>query len=895
MKGLRFFWRRSDTDRLLEMQAHRQMAEDDYLERGVTPEQARRRAAAEAGSSTAVLETVREQDFLGRLELVLRDFVAAGRSLRRTPVFFVTAALTLALGIGVNTAIFSFLYGLVLKSLPTDEPRQLTLLGFASRSDSSGFKYTNLTYPMFRAAQQELHSFSGIAAWTADYVTLRDSEGALRPYTCAYVSGNAFEVLPVNPYMGRMLARYDDVRNGPAQGWPVVLGYGFWADRYGADRSILGKQIRIFDVPVTVVGVAPKGFKGPWAGTDVKMYLPMFFGPAALKRDYLTAPDSMWPVEVLGRLREGIGVGEARAELDGMRRSFLNRFLPMSARRNGYEQDSYVRVETARSGFPSYVTRTYARPLMLMQGLVGVVLLLCCVNVGGLMMSKVHMRRREFAVRAALGGPVLRLIRLYLIESLMLASAGSIIGAFLAWHGSAWLLHFFRDPMMGEPMEVKPDTTMLYFAAGLTVLTTLAFGVVPAWRAAHADPGDLLKSRTSLGGSRRIAGRAFVPVQVAISLVLATLAALLSESILSVRSGKTGFDVDHVTIQNSPLFMLHTEGEQHLRLYQRMLERLQQMPGVRGAAAASRTPLTGEPVNSRFEPVREGESANQMDLAFDDVTPGYFQAMHVALTAGRDFTWSDKSLNVCVLNTSAAQLMFPHQEALNRYVRTRDEQRFPGGATCRVVGIAENAKFSDVRQGPPPTIYFPVSLERIDKRIGNLVFLINSNTKKIAIDGFRSTLAEIAPTLPLVTFVTLREQMDAALGSEELITLLSNFFGATALILSALGLYGLMSASVTQRTGEIGLRMALGANRNLVIYMVLSEAVRLLLAGLASGALLLFFAVQLAKSELSDIFRFDPATAGLVIVVLLAVTLAASLAPALRAAKVDPIYALRAD
>jgi predicted permease len=626
------------------------------------------------------------------------------------------------------------------------------------------------------------------------------------------------------------------------------------------------------------------------------MYLPMFFGPAALKRDYLAAPDSTWPVEVLGRLREDIGVGEARAELDGMRRSFIDRFLPMSARRNGYEQDSYVRVETAQNGFPNYITRTYGRPLVLMQGLVGVVLLLCCVNVGGLMMSKVYMRRREFAVRAALGGPVLRLIRLYLIESLMLASAGSIIGAFLAWHASAWLLHFFRDPMMGEPMEVKPDITMLYFAAGLTVLTTLAFGVVPAWRAAHADPGDLLKSRTSLGGSRRIAGRAFVPVQVAISLVLATLAALLSESILSVRSGKTGFDVDHVTIQNSPLVMLRTEGEQHLRLYQRMLERLEQMPGVRGAAAVSRTPLTGEHVNSRFEPVRNGERANQqMDLAFDDVTPGYFEAMHVALSAGRGFTWSDKSLNVCVLNTSAAQLMFPHQEALNRYVRTRDEQEFPGGTTCRVVGIAENAKFSDVRQGPPPTIYFPVSLERMDKRIGNLVFLINSDTKKVAIDGFRSTLAEIAPTVPLVTFVTLREQMDAALGSEELIGLLSNFFGATALILSALGLYGLISASVTQRTGEIGLRMALGANRNLVIYMVLNEAVRLLLAGLVSGAILLFFAVRLARSELSDIFRFDPATAGLVIVVLLAVTLAASFAPALRAANVDPIHALRAD
>lgn len=375
-----------------------------------------------------------------------------------------------------------------------------------------------------------------------------------------------------------------------------------------------------------------------------------------------------------------------------------------------------------------------------------------------------------------------------------------------------------------------------------------------------------------------------------------TIALLLSQSVLKIRTERTGFDVDHVTIQTSPLSLLGLKGQAKLNLYQRMIERLDQLPGIHAAAATSRTPMTGEKVMSHFQPVASGpRGESQLDLAFNDVTPGYFETMRIHVVAGRAFSFGDRSLNTCVLNRSAAEYLFPHEEALNRYVRAQDSEEFPANTVCRVVGIVDDAKFSDVRQPPPRTIYFPASLERIDRNIANLVFLINSDTKSLAIAGFRKTLSEVAPSVPLVIFVTLREQMDAALGSEELITLLTNFFGIVALILSALGLYALLAASVAQRTGEIGIRMAVGADRLLVVRMILREALGLVGIGLGIGGVALLFATRVVTSELHGISALDPATLATVAGTLTVVSVLAALLPALRAASIDPVKALHAE
>jgi predicted permease len=747
-----------------------------------------------------------------------RDVVLGLRSLRKNPVLSLTAVLTLALGIGANTAIFTLLYGLVLRSLPTPDVSHLVKVGIPSAADpKSEVNNSFMPYRMLQGLREEQSSFRDLSAWDSDQVLIKDNQGSVQGYLAVTVSGNAFDLLGIQPYRGRLIAPYDDVRGGPRGGWPVVLSYGFWSDFYGRAADIVGKQIKISDVSVTVVGITPPDFHGVWPGEEPKMYLPFQFASVLANKNVLDDPDSTFDCSVIGRLIQGVSMARANAELALLQKSLFERFIPPRYQHDPYVEKAYLKASSARSGLPTYVSRTYTKPLYLMQGLVAAVLVLCCVNIGGLMMSRVAARQREFAVRTAVGASSLRLVRQYLTESFVIAIAGSGLGAIAAWYGSSLLLHFFRDPMMFESMSVHPDKAIFWMTVLFAVLTTLLSGTLPAWRAAHTDPGLLLKARNSLGGRRQIAGRMFVPVQVAMSLVLVVLASLLSQSVINLRSENTGFDLDHVTIQTSPLYLMQQKGDAKLDLYQRMVNCLMEMPAVDAAAATSQTPMTGAKIVADFQAVADGPNPPEdTQLAYNDVGPGYFQAMKTRILAGREFEKEERQLNVCVLNQSAAAFFFPHEQALGRYVRSKDSKEFPDPVACRVIGLAEDPKFSDIRDAPPRTIYLPLSTQRID-RLGNLVFLIHSSTKAEAIAAFRKTLAEVAPTVPLVIFVTLREQMDAALGSQELITLLANFFGGLALLLSALGLYGLLSAGLEQRTSEIGVRVALGATRGIVL------------------------------------------------------------------------------
>jgi predicted permease len=816
------------------------------------------------------------------------------RMLRKNPVLTLVAVLTLALGIGANTAIFTLLYGLVLRSLPAANPGQLVKVGIASRAELEE-QGDYMMYPMLRVFEKEQTSFRELSGWSADMVQMKDREGAIRSYVAGLVSGNAFELLGLRPYRGRLIAPYDDVKGGPSGGWPVVLSYGFWKDFYGSAEDIVGKQITISDVPLTVVGVTPPDFRGVWPGEEMKMYMPLQFVAVLEKKDVFEATDNPYGVAVIGRLKPGVSLRHANAEVAQLQQALFAQFIPDRFRHDPFFEKAYLQVSSARNGLPSYVTHTYEKPLYLMQGLVAVVLLVCCVNIGGLMVSRVVARQQEFAVRTALGASPQRLVRQSLTESFVIAIAGSALGALGAWYGSGFLLRFFRDPMMMESVSVRPDRMVFFVTALFAVATTLLFGILPAWRAARSDPGTLLKARTAGGGRRQIAGRMLVPVQVAVSLVLVVLASLLSESVIKLRNEQTGFDLDHVTIQTSPLHVLGLKGEARLNLYQRMVDRLMEMPGMDAAAATSQTPMTGVKLTADFQAVSEGANPpDDTQMAYNDVGPGYFRTMKTRIVAGREFEKNERQLNVCILNQSAAEFFFPHEQALGRYVRNRPNNDFHQTVACQVVGLAEDAKFYDLRQGPPRTIYLPLSKERIDE-LGNLVFLMNTRTKAQAIAAFRRTISEIAPTIPLVIFVTLREQMDAALGSQELITLLANFFGLLVFLLSALGLYGLLSASVTQRRSEIGLRMAMGATPGSVLWMILKDALRLLMWGMLLGGAGLFFATRFVRAMLHGVSAYDPLTLVSVAGALVIVAILAALMPALRAATLDPFETLKAE
>jgi predicted permease len=887
---------RSDSDLEDELRAHLEMHAEDSLAAGVPPAEARRRARLQLGQTPAVIERIHDQELITMFEGWYRDFALGIRAMRKSPVFCLTAILTLALGIGANTTIFALLYGLLLRSLPVTHPHQLAHIDLVSAASHDNDERSLIPYRMAEQFRKEQRSFSGISLWrNGGGVTLPDKEGTLRIYQASLVSGNAFSLLGVKPYLGRLIAPSDDVRGGPPEGWAVVVSYGFWKDYFGADRRIIGKRLQVSKIPVTVIGVTAPDFRGVWPGSDIKLYLPIQFLNARLGKDVLNTPASFFFCSAIGRLKPGVTLREARTEVAFHQKELLHQFVPVEYQHLKFYENANLRVEPASSGLPTPFGHEYSKPLFLMQGLVAMVLLLCCVNVSGLMMSKVHARQREFAVRTAIGAARWRLIRQYLIESFVIALAGAALAAVAAWYGTPFLLHFFRDPMMFESISVRPDG-MVFWSTGLCAIgVTLLFGALPAWRAGRADPGVLLKSRTEAGTRGRIAGRAFVPVQVALSLVLVALATLLSQSLIRIRSQDTGFDVNYVTIQTAPFSLLPQKGDAKLDLYQRMVDRLDEMPGIRSAAVTWYTPMTGFQATGPFEAISGGANPPEdSHMAYNAVGPGYFRTMETQILEGREFEKNERSLKVCILNRSAANYLFPHQEALGRYVRSKDSKEFPDPVLCRVVGVSEDAKFASLREPAPRTIYFPVSIKTINDA-GNLVFLMNSGTKAQAVAGYRRALSEIAPSAPIVSFATLREQMDAALGSQRLITTLSNVFAGLALFLSALGLYGLLSSSVLQRTGEIGIRIALGARRGRILRMILSEALGLLGAGLLLGGVALVVAVRFIQNMLFGVSAFDPITLAGTLALLILVTFVAAALPALRAASVDPIEALRAE
>jgi putative ABC transport system permease protein len=885
---------RRDADLEDELRVHLEMQAQENADRGMPPGEARRRAHLRLGRTPAIIERIRDQEAIVMLEGWYKDFLFGMRAIRQSPVFCVTAILTLALGIGANTAIFALLYGLLLRSLPVVHPEQLAHIRVVSAAAQFNDAGSFIKYRMIEQFEHEQHSFVGISLWTMTEVTMLDGQGSLRAYQTELVSGNAFSLLGLNPYLGRLISPADDVRGGPPQGWPVVLSYGFWTEHFGADSAIAGKQITVSNTPMTIVGVAPPDFRGVRPGADIKLYLPLHFATPLFNRP-IDSPESFFGCSAIGRLKSETSLSEAANEVAFHQKELFSQFIPVKYQHLPFWEKASLNVASARSGLPTYFGHVYSEPLFLMQGLVALVLLLCCVNVGGLMLSKVYARQREFAVRTAIGAARWRLIRQYLTESFIIALAGAALGAVATWYGSPALLGFFRDPMMGAAISVQPDRMVFWITGACAVATTLLFGALPAWRAGRSDPAVLLTSRTTGGSRKQIAGRAFVPIQVALSLILVAFATLLSQSLSRLHSDRTGFDVDHVTIQTARFNLLPQKGDAKLDVYQRMVDRLEQMPGMRAAAVTWQTPMTGVLITSRFEAVTQNpDPPEDPHMAYNAVGPGYFRAMNTHILEGREFQKNERSPNICIVNRAAANFFFPHETAMGRYIRSKDIKDFPDPVSCRIIGIAEDAKFSNVREAPPRTIYFPISTKTVTDA-GNLVFLMNSGTRTQAVAGYRQALSEIAPSVPLVIFATLRDQMDAALGSQRLITASSNLFAGLALFLSAIGLYGLLASSVEQRGGEIGVRMALGAQRGMVLRMILKEALGLVAAGVLLGAVALFFAVRFIQNMLFGVSAFDPASLAVTMLLLAIVALAAALPPALRAASVDPMVALRAE
>lgn len=891
---LRALFRRSDLENELdeELRAHLEREIGQNLRLGMSPEEARQVALKEFGGIEQAKEECRDARGVHMIEEFWQDLRHGLRVLRKSPVFCFTAILTLAVGIGANTAVFTLLHGLFLRGLPVPRPAELARINLIGPLSGSKSAEVGVPWRIYQQLRLRQRSFEDLSAWVVGRVNVRDGEGVLRMYNAILPTGNAFGVLGVKPYLGRLLDSSDDIRGGPSMGWTAVLSHSFWYERFGGDPQIIGKQIEISKAFVTVVGVTPPEFQGLFQGERPRIFLPLQFLTVLIGKAELDSPEtnfSCWPI---GRLKTGVDFAQVNAEMAVYQPELIREFVSPDQFYRSFIEKSRLQVSSARTGLGSSWARRSWQPLLLMQGLVAVVLLLCCVNVGGLMMSTVHARSHEFAVRMAMGAGRWRLIRQYLTESFIIAAAGATLGAVAAWYGNGLLLTFFIDPNGQEGLQITPDRTVLWVTSFCAVLTTLLFGAAPAWYAGRSDPGTLLKSRTVVGGRRRIAGRAFVPIQVALSVALVASAGLLSRSLIRIRSERVGFDISHITITCPQFYNLPQKGDALHDLYLRMVDRLEQSPGIESVAYTLYTPMTNVMPTATFHAMTGGAgSAEDSRLAWNDVGPGYFRTMQTRILAGREFERNERDRSVCVLNLSAANHLFPRQEAIGQYVRTNDSQNFLKGATCQVIGIAEDAKYASAREEPPRTIYFPLTREMN----GNFVFLMRSDSEATVIAAYRKALAEIAPTTPLLRFATLERQMDDSLGAQRLITLMSQLFGGLALLLSALGLYGLLASSVAQRTGEIGVRIALGAQRGAILRMILYEALRFLAAGILLGSLALLLIVRLIQGLMYGVSAFHPTTLIVTVGLLGSVVLVAATIPALRAASVDPIQALRME
>jgi predicted permease len=879
--------RQPDDELTEELDEHRVQLEEEYRARGLSASEARRQARLTLGGQLSIRERVRDESWLVAWEDIWRDTRIGLRNLWHHPVFAVATIITLGAGIGANTLVFTLLYGLLLRGLPVPSPERLARISVTMPDQPSS--RLGLPPPMLEALAGRSSAFEDVSGWSLGAVAINDSDGSLRQEQAGLVTGNGFKVLGLRAYAGRLLEEGDDRPGGGPGGWAMVLAYNIWHDRFGADPAVIGRSMQVYGEMVTVVGVAPREFAGLWTGNRPAAFLPMHFLNVLVGRDVLHSPGGYLYMPAVARLRQGTTIEEAQTEITTLQEAWFQEYFSTRERRPAVPGTRII-VETARTGLPTVESKTYASPLALMQGLAGIVLLLCCVNVSGLMLVRVEQRQREFSIRTAIGAGRSRLIRQYLTESLTIAIAGAACGGWAAWSGVEWLAGFFRSPNSGYGLTLQPDATVFGLTAALAVLAAFGAGLYPAWRAGSTVGMDALRSRTSFG--RGGAGRLFVPVQVALSLVLVTLAALLSQSLQRLHTEDPGFALDRVTIQTAPFHMLRMTGEAKLDLYERMIERMERSRRIEAASFAFYTPMTGYQASARFE---TSSGNTRQTMTYNNVGPAYFRTMGIRLVAGREFQRGERRDDVCIVNEAAAQKLFPGGgSAIDGFVTTADEKQFPQALRCRVVGVSATAKFAQLREPPQATVYYPVGTTVLPKA-WNLVFLINAPNKAQAIAAYREALQELSPVTPLVLFATLREQMDAALGSERAVTTLCNVFGGLSLFLSAIGLYAMLSTSVERRTGEMGVRLALGADRGEVVRMVLGDALRLVGIGMALGTVALTGVVGYARSLFYGVSAFDPLTLALCVLTILAVAAAAAIWPARRAAAVDPLVALRAE
>jgi predicted permease len=877
-----FSRRRIYDDLYDEIREHLEEKTDELVATGLSRKEATATARREFGNVTLTEEDSRQVWRWASVEDFLPDLRCALRMLRKNPGFAATAIITLALGIGANTAIFMLLDAIRLRSLPVQDPQELAEVRITDpghQGMGNNQQYGELTRPLWQEIRDHQQSFSGVFAWSVNLRYMgRGSE--MRHFHELRVSRDFFRVLGLHPFRGRLLMPEDE---GACPMTSVVVSYPYWQNELGGRELSPTIKLVVDNELVEVVGVTPPGFFGMVVGEGFDIAVPFCEPKEGLRRD-------VFEVSVLGRLKPGGTTQRASAEMDALSSSVFEATIPPGRDTHWTETYKHFRLAAYPASTGVSALRDYDHSLLLLLGIAGLVLLIACTNLANLMLARASVRQREMAVRLALGASRARLIRQLLTESLLLAATGAAMGIALAQSLSRLLVWSFSTDGAEANLQMVTDWRVLLFAAGVAVFTCVIFGIAPALRATRAEPISAMKSGsrgTTSGRERFSMQRLLVVTQVSVSLVLLVGALLFVRSFRNLVSFDPGMRESGITDAFLGFWQSNLPKERWADFQRELLEEVRSVPGVLNAATTTNAPLLGASWEHGIHiGSQEGNSK------FTWVSPEYFETMGIPLISGRGFTQNDSasSPRVALVNETFVRRYLSGANPIGQTLRTSPEPGYPA-TTYEIVGVIPDTKYNDLHGQTPPMTFAPAS--QFPGQGPWTVVMIYSNLPSASIAAAaKRVIAEKHPDV-VTQFADFQKEIRGGLVEERLMATLSGFFGILAVLLAMVGLYGVISYIVAMRRSEIGIRMALGASGADVVGIIVRQTLGLLALGVAVGVVLALAAVRSAGSLLFGLQPNDPLTFAAATVMLVSIALIASFLPARRASRVDPMAALR--
>lgn len=826
-----------------------------------------------------------------------RDFLYGLRALGRSPLFTAVCVLSLALGIGANSAIFSLIDQVLLRTLPVEDPASLVMVTTRGPHVGSNAGTGVLSYPMYQDYRDKNQVFDGVLC-TRSTTASMSHDGPAEIVEAELVSGNYFQVLGLRAAVGRVFTRGDETNSGANP--VVVLNHGYWQSRFRGDPGMVGKTIRVSGFPMTVVGVLSPGYEGTSLGFRPKIFVPVTMRNEAMPAwaDRLDNRRSRW-VQVFARLKPGVEIRQAEASIRTLHRQIINEEVKEAffSRVTPYFRQqflaSYAAVLPAGSGF-STMRQHMETPLKVLMWLVSIVLLISCANVSNLLVARAAGRRKEVAVRQALGAGRRRIARQLFVESVLLALAGGSLGLAVSYWSTRAMLLLAPTDQVRESFSAAPDFRTLAFTLGISMGAAVLFGLFPAWQASKADLATTLKEQAGsvAGGHGATTRKILVTAQVTLSLVLLVGSGLFVRSLQNLRNVNPGFRATNLVRFTIDPRLTGYDDERTRAFYQQVRQRLESLPGAQAAALATVGVMDNNSWDATItvEGYQAGDGEN-MNPSFNSVSPGYFKTLGIAIREGRDFDQRDhlKAEKAVIVNETFARRYFPGRSPVGYHIGMG---RGPHVKLDRViVGVMADARYRNLRDEVPRQVV--VCQEQSERQSGMIAYVRTSLPSKQMFQAIRGAASHLDARVPVYDMVTMEDQLDRSLSLERLVAFLSSAYGLLASLLAVIGLYGVTAYGVARRSREIGIRMALGAESGAVLGLVLREVLTLAATGIAIALPATWWLTRYVQSQLYGIEPRDPATIALAALVLLAVAAAAGTVPALRASRLDPLKVLR--